>query len=826
MTDVSLNGLWRLGWYDGRRGDRAFRGLHEQNNWLEATVPGEIHADLERQGVIQPIAPGLGALAARWIEDSVWYFERDFDLDAAALTDSAELVFGRLELDAAVFVNDTLVARHRTAFRPLRVQVREHLVAGRNVVRVELDGGLQAVSDLPAKGYSFDKAQRLTKRHWLRTGQSQFMWDWSPRLVTIGITGDVALELHDDVARIDEVVPLIAIAEDRSSATVTCRVHLSGIRSGTVSVGIPELAVSAAAEVESGAEVVELVLNIADPELWWPVGMGEQPLFDLTATLDVSGRMRDSRTRQIGLRSIVVDQSPAPDDGTLFRIFVNGLPFFAKGANWVPISLAPNPVDQQLLDRQLDRALEANFNFLRVWGGGDYETEEFYSGCDRRGILVWQDFIFAVSRYPFSVPEFAEEVSSEAVHQVRRLSSHASLAIWAGNNEIGWLGSFAVWPGPLVPAEDGVTLEQVRADHGFFENELREIVEANDGTRFYQPSSPWSDNSADHNDFHQGDQHPWEVGFDEVNFLLYRKMDARFPNEGGMLGPSSLPSLLASLPEGQREFESFAWKVHENEVMAVHAHRPLHALVEKWTGVRLAEVSLPEYAYWGGLIQSEALMEYIDNFRRRPATGAAVFWMFNDCWPTVRSWSIVDWEGRRSPAFAAVGRAFAPVRVAIVERPDGASVHVTNDRPDVLSLELEWGSATLDGSVSTQRRVVEVPALSTVEVEQMPALADPLGTAYIATLREGDAILSRDRLLGGPFAALPWLPANVRAEHGVGVSTFVSDVFVLGVCLDLDGERMLSDNFFDLYPGVPYSVSWDGSEPPTVLFTGNVSAPA
>jgi beta-mannosidase len=823
----SLDGPWRLGWFDGRRGERAYRDVPaaDQSTWLSANVPGEVHRILEAHRIIAPIEEGLGSLEARWVDDCLWYFAREFVLEPEDLRCSINLVFDRLELDAQVFVNGRAAAKHRDAFLPLRVNLDGLVVSGPNTVRVELNGGAFSVRDLQSTGYRMSMEQGLTKRHWLRGEQYQFGWDWAPRLVTAGITGSVGLEFRSVPVRIDAVVPRTTINEQLTEGRVECRVIIdSGATSPLEIEGrltLPELQLEEWRRfvVQPGHHAYEIGLSVRHPGPWWPSGMGDPTRYRMVMKLELNGAEIDHAERTVGFRSVGVDQSPTPGGGRFFRLVVNGRPFFAKGANWVPISLTPHPVDVALVDRLLDRAAEANFNLLRVWGGGDYESDAFYDGCDERGIIVWQDFAFACSRYPMSDPEFRALVTAEARHQVRRLASHPSLGVWAGNNEIAWLGR----SGSLVLPEDGVTPAEVMADHEFFEKDLAEIVATEDPGRFYQPSSPWSPSDSDHNAFSEGDQHPWQIGFDNVDFLGYRKMDARFPNEGGLLGPPSLPAIRASLPEGQRKYKSFAWKVHDNEIAEAYPDEPMTRLLRDWTGLRIEDLTLEEYAYWTGLVQSEALTEYIDNFRRRSGTtGAAVFWMFNDCWPTVRSWSIVDYAGRRNPAFAPVKRAFAPVRVIVAAAADGADVFCCNDGPASRELELECGTTTLDGAARTRRHLLELAAGSTTLAEHLvKPEGDDRDIAFIALLRENDEIVSRSRLLGGPFATLRWRDPQIEVTNGVKSTAFVSRRFVLGVCLDLDGERYLDDNLFDLYPNIPHTVRWSGDAPPRVLFCGN-----
>ncbi|MFC0680093.1 hypothetical protein ACFFGH_19840 [Lysobacter korlensis] len=834
---LDLAGRWRLGWQDPRRGDLAYAEspADEQLDWLEAVVPGEVHRDLERQGILEPIELGLGALAAQWVDRATWIFVRDVEIHAVPA--SAQLVFERLELGATVYLNGVLVGTQVTAFLPMRVEVAEHLHIGSNRLRVELDAGQHAVTELPAVGYRRSVLQGPDKRQWLRTGQSQFGWDWSPRLLTIGITGPVRLELRDLALRLAEVVPVVEVADDHAIATVTTRVFLANDSNApvatTVRVELDGQQQRVEVMVEPGESRVDVVTRVERPELWWPRGMGAQPLHPLVVEVAGDGAgSAERRELRIGLRSMVVDQSAAPDRGTLFRIVVNGVPFFAKGGNWVPISLTPNPVPVDLLDAQLARAVEANFTMLRVWGGGDYETEEFYDRCDELGIVVWQDLIFACARYPMRVDWFRKLVEAEVRHQVRRLAKHPSLAIWAGDNENAWIGQDSVPPGPLVPLIDGIPVKEFEADHAWFEREAIDLAAEEDPTRLFWPSSPWSPTGPDHNAGHEGDQHPWSIGFGDVDFRKYRDIDARFPNEGGLLGPSTMPTILESLPEGHRFYNSFAWKTHENEMVMRYQPNRYDGLLKEWTGRDAASIPLEEWVYWSGLLHGEALTEYVDNFRRRSTTtGSAVFWMYNDCWPTVRSWTIVDYRARRTASFHPVRRAFAPVRVGIVDAAvsgaAGATVWVHNDTPSDLALELEAGTMAFAGPVDTTRSAVTVPARAVREVAHVaPPSGDPLASAYVAVLRDGDRVVSRNRLLPGRYSDLPLAGADVRVRveplaGGEGEAVFESDVFVLGVALDLEGDNDLADDFFDLYPGMPHRIQWSDPTPPVILFTGN-----
>lgn len=824
MTEiVSLDGVWRLGWFDGYHGDHGSkeRGPEAHARWVEAVVPGEVHQTLVAAGILAPIEKGAGALAARWVEEVQWYFVREFEIDGEFLERHGELVFDRLELDAQVYLNGERVGVHRTAFRPLRIDVTGKLKTA-NTLRIELDSGLFGVADLPSREYRHSLNQALHKRHWLRTIQSQFQWDNTPRLVNVGITESVRLEFRALPIRLAAVVPLVTLSEDHTVGRINCRLMIEAGEAATVNarIAVPELQLVAEAKLQvppgESRHEIELIAN--DPELWWPRGLGTQKLYRLTVDLTAGNGAVASEERDIGFRTIVVDQSPV-EDGRLFKLVVNGTPVFARGSNWVPISLTPHPVDRVLVELHLDRAEEANFNFIRVWGGGDYESDAFYEGCDRRGILVWQEFIFACSRYPTNDPAFRAEIVQEARYQMRRLASHACLALWCGNNEIAWIGD----RGRLIWGEDPPTPAEVREDHRYFEKDLPILASEEDPTRYYHPTSPWSPADSDVNARLEGDQHPWHVGFSNVNFLDYREMDARFPNEGGLLGPPSLASVLDALPEGQRYYDSFCWKLHDNRFAIEFPDRPLDRLLKEWTGKHPNDLTMEEFTYWAGLMQGEALTEYTNNYRWRSATnGASVFWMFNDVWPTVRSWGIVDYRSRRNPSFHAVRRAFEPVRPIVVADPGGATVYVVNDGPSAVQVELEWGTVAIRGGSPTNRRTLTIAPGPATVVERIDAHGGDPAYAAVAILRgAGGELIASSRLLAGPFVSIPWPEARISITRNADSITLISPDYVLGVCLDLVGDRYLTDNFFDLFPNTPHTVGFEGAEAPTVLHVGN-----
>jgi len=313
------------------------------------------------------------------------------------------------------------------------------------------------------------------------------------------------------------------------------------------------------------------------------------------------------------------------------------------------------------------------------------------------------------------------------------------------------------------------------------------------------------------------------------DFTRYRQLACRFPNEGGVLGPCSLPTIEESLGAGERRIGSFAWQVHDNG-NGSNAPDPLpDNMLRHFLGMEASTLSLAEYAYWGGLIMGEGLAEYCDNFRRRMFDSAsAIFWMFNDCWPAVRSWTIVDHPLRRTPAFYPVKRAFSPIHVVVTREAGQIEIYGINDTREQVEAELRFGIFHLAGGYPLERTVpVVLPENTATRLMTFAPSADfdPRTSIPFAQLGQGQALLARNRLVEVPFKDLRWPRAEVELTVEDGQAVFTSATFVWGVCLDLDGAEALPDNFFDLYPGIPFCLPWSRPTLPSLVHIGNLASP-
>lgn len=826
MNTLDLNGTWKLRWADGQRGRFEFSS-YESPDWvryIDAEVPGEVHLDVMKAGWIEDPCIGTNCLSARWVEENIWSYRREFTVADEALVGRAWLEFERLDIAATILLNGQEVGKHANTFYPCRVEVTGKLKSGRNILVVNIEAGLYSVSDKPVEGLKRVHDHALHRSMWLRKPQYQFGWDWSTRLANVGITGAVRLEWTNAPARLDQFVPLASLSPDLKRGTLLARVFVEGFSENTepgeLTIECGGCKVTQSLEIKPGLNPVECRVEIESPELWWPVGHGAQHRYPATATLAVGGVEIGRHSAKVGFRHVRVNQNPHPVQGRYFKIEINGRPIFAKGGNFVPADMIVQRVDRERYDRLTDLALQANFNMLRVWGGGLYESDDFYDLCDEKGILVWQDFIFACFKYPATDHAFHESVKAEATWNVRRLAPHPSLVVWCGNNEMEW-GTWA-WSG----FNTGI----VYPDYALFHTMLPRLLAIEDPGRYYQPSSPFSPDHLEPNQDDVGDQHPWQVGFANLDFRDYRKMICRFPNEGGFLGPTSLPTMRACLRPGHEHLHSFSWQVHDNSVDSWHEPSSPDKITQEWLGLDCRSMSLEEYTYWGGLLQGEALGEYVANFHRRMFDSAsAIFWMYNDCWPAVRSWTIVDYYLRRTPSFHPVRRAMAPVTVVVAQEEDQVVVFGVNETDQVVRASLRYGVFNIGGGYPMDRRnEVELPPTASVKLACFPLSEwiDPTASAAFAILEKDEELLGRHRLFLPTFKELQWSPATPAVHVKNGRAFFSSATFAWGICLDLDGEAALADNFFDIYPGEPYSIPWPHATPPKVFRIGNLNRSA
>ncbi|MDX1934244.1 MAG: hypothetical protein SFU56_16710, partial [Capsulimonadales bacterium] len=765
---------------------------------------------------------GLNSLKARWVEEYYWAYRRTFTLPADYVVGTPTwITFQRLEMCAVVYLNGQEVGRHANAHRPARFEVTKHLRPdGENTLVVLLDAGLFDVAEKPGAEYRDSPQARLTKIHWHRRGQWQRGWDWQQRLLNVGILGDVLLYWGEkptleqtqfyaipsrDLTTAD--VHATLTVHNPAASPVSAQLHLTVLTTGD----------SATQEITlpSGESRHAVSLKIDNPQLWWPLGHGAPFQYSVQAIIDIEGH-RLIGSCQLGIRRVEVDQSPHPVEGKYFTLKINNRPIFCKGGNWVPADMLHSTVTPERYRELIDLAVGANFNLLRIWGGGIYADPAFLDYCDRQGLLVWHDLLFACSKYPGDYPEFVREVRTEVRWAMREMAHHPSLVVWCGNNEIeegDWHWGY----------DDAY---RTHPHYAMFHHDLPQIAAQEAPHCFYWISSPYSPDYKSPRDPTIGDQHPWRVSLQMhggADWWEYRTFVDRFPNEGGVLGCSTPATLRDFLPGSERKLLSATWEHHDNP-FAIHDVLPgrlghAYQTVQLWTGLDPLAMEMEEYAFISGLLQAEGITEYIANYRRRMfSSAAAIFWMYNSSWPSTHDWTIVDYYRRKRLAYHPVRRAFAPITAIAAAHPDtGVDYFAINDSDSERHGRVLFGTFAADGSlVETDGYQLNLPAHSVRSVGAgwgREYFTDhPDFGAFLLLYDESDRMIAQHRAFFSRFGDLPLVrdPQIVLTVED-GTLTLKSEVFCWGVCLDENGDRPVADNCFDLLPGISYSIPWDSS---------------
>ncbi|HBE42713.1 MAG TPA: hypothetical protein DDW27_16220 [Bacteroidales bacterium] len=829
-NQLSLSGRWKVTWNDGNHGPNSINGfsminpLNDTLRYMDIDVPMDLILSLQKKGMISDINYGMNYLSARWIAEQYWQYYREFSVPEGINNKSVWLKFDRLDYSAVICLNGKPVGRHDNAFIPCLIDVTGKLLEGKNILTMGIESGLYDAADRSVKDYNNSLNVYLNKRHWLRKPQYQFSWDWNPQLINIGITGDVSLIWRDE-ARLDNIVPWIKMNDDLSSADMVIRAFIEGTdKSGDVTAEAILVErnqhVSRKITLSEGIKPYELKMRIDRPELWWPAGQGDPYLYTLRIDIKKNGKVIDSGSRKIGFRKIDIDRSQHPVEGNYFTIKVNNRPVFMKGGNWVPADMIYSSVDNKRLEKLVDLALDANFNILRIWGGGLFAGNELLSLCDEKGVVVWHDFLFACSEYPGDDVGFYNNVKKEITWAVREFAHHPSLIVWCGNNELEWgtWGWGYTHSGKVVP------------DYLIYHHLMPVIMKEEDPYRFYWPSSPYSEDHQFPNSPITGDQHPWGVSLqkDSTSIWAYRDYVDRFPNEGGVLGASSPATLRQFLPPGEQYIRSFSWDLHDNMMNFVTDKKGVtYKFIEDWLGKNYSKMSFDDYVFASALLQSEGLMEYINNFHRRMySSSSAIFWMYNDSWPVTHGWTIVDYYLRKKLAYHPVRRSFEQICVVVAEEGNKINIYGINEKQESWKGRLLYGLFETSGKlpVNKSENVVLPPNSSKIIASFDKNLFIQAGIkshGAFAVLKNNENVISQHRLFLARFKDLVLLRPDISIKQSGSKVIITSPVYVWALTLDINGESEITDNCFDLIPGIPYVINVPPGEKVEVKMTGN-----
>jgi beta-mannosidase len=775
--------------------------------WLPATIPGDVHLDLLANKKIEDPFYRDNESKLQWIENASWEYRDSFDVTPALLArTNVDLVFDGLDAAAQVYLNGTQVLNADDSFRVWRVSAKAHLHAGSNLLRIVFPSPI-AAAQLVAAADPWQPRTKVEPKTYIRKAAYEYGWDWGPRFVTSGIWRPVRIEAWDKARIADFAIRQRDVS--KAVAHVDAEVEIEASSSGPAQVSVQDSAVAGPATasrlvvLHAGTNVIDIPIEIRQPKLWYPAGYGDQPLYEFTANVSIAGHTAEKRTAKAGLRSIVLDRH-LDQWGRSFQLIVNGIPVFAKGADVIPFDSFANRVTTGNYRRILESARDANMNMIRHWGGGYYETDEFYQICDELGIMVWQDFMFGNDWQPGTY-NFKLTIEAEAEDQVRRLRNHPSIVVWCGNNEteeaLGWA------PRDKLPLEVKYQMWQDYLTE--FSGILNRVVERLNAETPYWPSSPSSDYEALSDKYQSGDAHLWDVWHGRVPFSTYETHNSRFVTEYGFQSFPEMKTVEAfTQPEDRASIFTPVMLAHQknNEGNAIIHDYLLKDYPEP--------KDFASFLYVSQVLQAEGIKIGAEHFRRsRPETMGSIFWQLNDCWP-VASWSSIDYYGRWKALQYYARRFYAPILVSPHVEDGSVKVYIVSDETNAQPATLRARLMDFDGRVlleSSQDFSID-PLASKVYLDWPLAKLAQAGGAntsavfVVAELTSRNTLLSRNLTYLAPTKEVHLKPAQLAVDttgaNGKYSIRITSQVLARSVYLSFGSlDVQVSDNYFDLLPG-------------------------
>ncbi len=810
-SSIDLSSRWQLSAVD--IGQSASRGLVlSTGDSIDFDIPGDVHSALLAHGLIDEPYFRDNEFAVDWVNQTAWQISRHFYVDQSMPARNSVLILDGVDCIATVRLNDTIVGYLDNQFVRYAFDVSDNLVAGENFLHIEF-AVAQEVAKNRAAQYPIELPgrhgnSRIDNNNFLRKTPCHSGWDWNICLMPTGVYGHIGLG-HYANCRIDDV----CVNQQHSNGHVELKLNIAvqGFRSGLfsckASVG-NEFAVFDV-ELYPGMQHVTTILKLQSPLLWWPRGTGAQNRHQLSISI------ADQHWQaSIGLReSSIVCAPDTQGVGSGFAIHVNGVPVFMRGANWIPADALPARGKPDVVRELLESAVDANMNMIRVWGGGQYESDWFYELCDELGIMVWQDFMFSCNHYPAADAQWIASVRLEARQQVRRLSRFACIALWCGDNEL--VGALKWWD-VTVANRDRYLANYVRLNTA-----LEEIVASEVPELCWWPSSP-SQGVMDYADGWKsdvaGDMHFWDVWHEAKPFSAYQEIKPRFCSEFGFQSFPSMPVIESFTDKDDRNISSRVMEVHQRNIGG--NARIVETLVRYFQFPDSFEQSV----YLSQCQQAMAITTGVEYWRSlKPRCMGTLYWQLNDTWP-VASWSSLEYGGGWKLLHYAAQRFYKDVIMVIV--PESRDVlgsasplviRAVNDSREVASLIFTLRAIDMQGDIVRQwTGQVQAGCDSAIDVRTVQSEEVPPDCFLQLQWDEADLSAGKLSCTSGcaeywpqPYKSyeLPNPSIHVAFDEDTMSATLTSDKPAFFVSIELGGRRVWSDNGFTLLPGEPKTLT-------------------
>lgn len=790
---MNLGGAWRM-----READ--------SQTWHSAHVPGSVYADLMADGTMPDPFWRENELDAFERMKKDYVYQRAFTVTEAQLAHAhVELVCEGLDTLAHVSLNGREIAFADNMHITWVWDVKEQLHAGENTLEIRFDSPILYCAKKAEEAPGWESSDATPGFRHLRKAHCMFGWDWGPRLPDAGIWRPIFLRTWD-TARLENA--LMLQAHHDGMVDVTIRPEIAGESAWSAEITAPDGEVIIIPETTAA----EQVITIEHPQLWWPNGLGKQPLYRVTVRLATG----DTRVWRIGLRTMTVSREK-DEWGEEFCHVVNGVKVFAMGADYIPEDNILARVTPERTRRLLEDCKAANFNAIRVWGGGYYPDDAFYDICDELGLMVWQDLMYACAFYDLT-PDFERSIRVETHQNVARLRHHASLALICGNNEMEMFMAGAnsalinhrTWE--FVPTYPHHITDYVK----MFEYILPAIVKETAPQTYWWPASPSSGGNFDApNDENRGDNHYWDVWHGEKPFTEYRKFFFRYASEFGFQSFPCLKSVKQfTLPDDRNIFSRVMERHQRNQAAN---GKILSYLSQTFRYPN----SFDDLLYASQLMQAEAIRYGVEHWRRnRGRCMGAIIWQLNDIWP-VASWASIDYYGRWKALHYAAKRFFAPVMISAEEEGELSQnpkineyhpapleksfrLNVCNETLRDVTGEVVWALRTPDGAIVRQnQQTLTIPAMSAKWLDKVDCADASLTGHYVSfAFVVDDVALSEGTCIFCAPKHFEFVDPRLTLETRGDTLVVTSHAYAKQVWLESeDADLLLDDNAFDMNPG-------------------------
>ena len=787
MQTCTLNGTWQLS-----AGHRSLESVDMQ-------IPGTVLSGLLAAGKIKDPFYRTNEDATRALFWKDYVFTRTFDVDEELLAQQhIVLVCEGLDTLAEISINGTFLAKTDNMHRTWKFQAKKLLHPGKNEIQIVFRSVLRFIEDYPYEAHkkiNYIPCGSMKGNQLLRKAHSMFGWDWGPQTIDAGIFRDIYLQGYSH-ARIEDIRIHQQHAKNVSVQTsITLSESIPGQK---LCVELSEDGADKPLQTKlcktnaDGVAAVDFVIE--NPKLWWPNDYGDQPLYIVRTTLlDEDGTSLESITRRIGLRTLTISQEK-DEWGNEFAFCVNGVKIFTRGGNYIPDDCLYTRITEKKLDYILESCRRAHFNCVRVWGGGYYPSDAFYDLCDEKGLIVWQDLMYACNVYDVT-DAFAENCRQETYDNVRRLRHHASLGLWCGNNEIE--SAWDHW-GDFQKETPYLRADYIR----LFEEVLPKAVQEADGETFYWHSSPSSGGCFDNpDDANRGDTHYWDVWHGQKPFTDYRKYFFRFCSEFGFQSFPCAKTVNSFTLEDDRNIFSRVMESHQKNDAA--NGKMLYYLSEN---LRYPK-DLTHLLYASQVLQGMAIKYGVDHWRRnRGRCMGTLYWQINDDWPAP-SWSSIDYFGRWKALHYMAQKFYAPHAVSMTLEDHRCHVYFSNESFETTEYSLTLSIRDLSGNVlETYETKGNSPAFSAIEtaVVDICSWEDQKDDIFLeAVIHTKDQKVLKDVETLVPYKYLnlknPVISTEAEETNDAFILHISSDCFAPFVALDFDdADVIFSDNFFHL----------------------------